>query len=154
MIITIRKAIVGDINSIIALCSEQFEVMANLQPYLHQKGEPNKEFIASIITDEESDIFVAEINDIIVGFVSVFERTTPEFNFKVKHKYCYIMDIIITETYRRKGLATKLITSSKEWAAERALEYIELTVLSNNSAINFYKKEQFEETAQTMICRL
>jgi len=150
----IRKAIISDLEQIASLCSEQFDVMANLQPYLNQKGQQSKEFIVNIITEEQSEIFIVEDMDKIVGFVSVFEKKTPEFSFRVQHNYCYIMDIIVTEKYRGEGIATELMKRTREWAIDRNLEYIELSVLANNAAVKFYEKEMFEETVRTMICRL
>jgi len=150
----IRKAIISDLEQIAALCSEQFDVMANLQPYLNQKGQQSKEFIVNIITEEQSEIFIVEDMDKIVGFVSVFEKKTSEFSFRVQHNYCYIMDIIVTEKYRGEGIATELMKKTREWSIDRNLEYIELSVLANNPAVKFYEKEMFEETVRTMICRL
>lgn len=39
-----------------------------------------------------------------------------DFDFIVPGKYCYIMDIIVTENSRNKGCGTALMNSAKEWA--------------------------------------
>lgn len=150
----LRKAVIHDIDKILLLCKEQFQVMADLQPYLNQDGEQDKMFIESIITDTNSDIFVAEEADEIIGFISVFEKEASDFSFRVKRRYAYVMDIIVTKDFRGNGIATELMLMAKNWALEKGLEYIELTVLANNSAKAFYKKFGFEDTVHTMICKL
>jgi len=150
----IRLATIKDVDQISLLFIEQFDIQAKLNPYLMQSGTQNKQFIESTITDAESDIFVAEEGDKIIGFVSVFERQNPDFNFMVQHKYAYLMDIIVTDGQQGKGIATKLMDTTKQWALDRKLDYIELSVFANNSAVDFYIKSGYMETGKTMICKL
>lgn len=84
----------------------------------------------------------------------IFEKESPDFNFRVKHKYAYIMDIIVTKKYRRKGIASRLVDTAIQWFKERKLDYIELSVLANNSAVDFYHKLNFKESVLTMIRKL
>ena len=51
--------------------------------------------------------------DKVVGFVSVFEKKSPDFNFMVQHKYAYLMDIIVTKTWQGKGIAALLMDEAK-----------------------------------------
>ena len=150
----IRPATIEDINQITLLFSEQFAIQAGLQPYFMQRGTQNPQFIAETITNEDSHIFVAEETGKIVGFVSVFEKKSPDFNFMVQHKYAYLMDIIVTKEQRGKGIAAKLMDAAKGWAQDRKLDYIELSVFANNSAVGFYAKNGYEETQRTMVCKL
>ena len=150
----IRKATVQDIEQISLLFIEQFNIQAAWNPYLMQSGTQNKQFIEDTITNAEFDIFVAEESGKIVGFISIFEKTSPDFNFMVPHKYAYLMDIIITKEHRGKGLAAKLMNEIKQWALDRKLDHIELSVFANNSAVDFYIKCGYEETGKTMICKL
>lgn len=150
----IREATIQDIDQLMFLYSEQFEVMADLLPYLNQSGSQDRQFIKSTIVNDDSQIFVAENDTVIVGFVSIFEKESSNFNFRVYHKYAYIMDIIVTKKFRGNGIARKLMDKARQWAEERKLDYMELSVLSDNPAVNFYHKLHFEETVQTMVCKL
>lgn len=150
----IREAVVKDVDQIALLYSEQFGVMADLLPYLNQRGSQSRQFIEDSIINDDSRIFIAEDDTGIIGFVSVFAKESAKFDFRVQHKYAYVMDIITTKKYRGKGIATRLMDKVKKWAKERNLDYIELSVLANNPAVEFYKKLHFEESVRTMIYKL
>ena len=150
----IRGATTEDIDQISLLFIEQFDIQAELDPYYMQSGTQDKQFIQKTITDEDSQIFVAAEEGKVVGFVSVYEKKSHEFNFIVQHKYAHLMDIIITKEYQGKGIATKLMNAVKQWALDRELDHIELTVAANNSAVNFYIKSGYEEMQKTMRYRL
>ena len=150
----IRTATVEDIDQIALLFAEQFDIQANLQPYFMQRGTQNPQFIADTITNEDSQIFVAEEAGKVVGFISLFEKKSPDFNFMVQHKYAYLMDIIVTKGQQGKGIAVKLMDAAKGWAQDRNLDYIELSVFANNSAVGFYAKCGYGETQRTMVYKL
>ena len=150
----IRTATTKDIDQIASLFVEQYDIQADLTPYLMQRGTQSKQFIESTITDAESQIFVAEESGKIIGFVSVFEKKSPDFNFMVQHKYAHIMDIIVTKGQRGKGIATRLMGEVRQWALDRGLDYMELSVFSNNDAVDFYIRNGYEEVRKTMVFKL
>lgn len=151
----IRAATVNDIPAIADLYREQFKEMAELQPYFIQEGDQSEEFILNSISDNDSDILVYEDENNIVGFILLQVKTRPAFPFIVQGKYCYIMDIIVTENSRGKGFGTALMNSAKDWANERGCDFINLDVLENNvGAIALYKKLGFATKAQEMYCKL
>ena len=148
--VEIRVATMEDIDQIALLFIEQFDVQAVLDPYLMQSGTQSEEFIKNTIKDADSQLFVAEEVNKIVGFVTVFEKKNPDFDFMIPHKYVHLMDIIVTKGHQGKGIANRLMDEVKKWALDRKLDYIELTVAANNSAVNFYLKNGYEETMKTM----
>jgi len=150
----IRVATTNDLDQIALLFIEQFDIQSELQPYLMQSGAQDRQFIEDTLTNSNSEIFVAEEANKAIGFVSVYERKTSDFDFMVKRKYAYLMDIIITKDENGKGYATQLMNVAKEWAKSRKLDYIELSVAANNSAVDFYLKSGYEEVGKTMMCKL
>ena len=102
----IRKATNNDILAISELYCEQFREMAKLIPDFIKEGNQSTEFIENTIANEESDILVYENAGIVVGFILLQAKTRPDFQFMLPGKYCYIMDIIVTENYRGKGFGT------------------------------------------------
>lgn len=151
----IRLATIDDVDAIALLFVEQFDIAADLHPYIMRIGGQSKQFIEETISKEESDIFVADMGGEIVGFSSIFEKETPNFEFMVPHSYAHLMDILVTKNHQGKGIATKLMEEAKWWATGRGLDYIELNVRPNNdSAINFYIKNGFEESMKTMMSKL
>ena len=151
----VRKASIDDINEIAALYIEQFSAMKDLQPAFFQEGEQSKVFIQGMIEGDDSDILVLHKNNNIIGFILLQVKETPDFPFFIKHRYAYLMDIVISKSERGQGMGSTLIKEAKQWAKDRNLAYIELDVLSNNDkAITFYKKHSLENKRQSMFCRL
>lgn len=151
----VRKAVLDDINGIANLYIEQFCKMKDLQPDFFQEGSQSKEFIKSIIEDNDSDFLVIMKENIMVGFLLLQSKETPDFSCFIKHKYAYLMDIVISEDDRGKGMGSLLLDEAKKWSKDKQLDYIELNVLSNNNnAIQFYQKHDFKEKSQTMFFTL
>ncbi len=151
----IRKATYKDIPAISELYREQFREMAKLIPDFIKEGNQSKEFLEKTISDDDSDILVYENVGTVVGFILLQAKERPDFDFMLPGKYCYIMDVIVTESHRNKGFGTALMNSAKDWANEQNCSFINLDVLSNNTgAITLYKKLGFIPKAQEMYCKL
>ncbi len=151
----IRKAIHNDIPAIAELYREQFREMSKLIPDFIKEGDQSIEFIEKTISNYDSDILVYENDGIVVGFILLQAKTRPDFDFMLPGKYCYIMDVIVTEAHRNKGFGTSLMNSAKDWAKECGCNFINLDVLVNNPrAIKVYEKLGFIPKAQEMYCKL
>ena len=151
----VRKATNNDIPAIAQLYREQFREMSKLIPDFIKEGEQSIEFLEKTISDDDSDILVYENDDTVVGFILLQAKERPDFDFMIPGKYCYIMDIIVTESHRNKGFATALMNSAKDWAKEQSCNLINLDVLVNNhGAIKLYEKLGFIPKAQEMYCKL
>lgn len=151
----IRKATHDDIPAISALYREQFREMAKMIPDFIKEGDQSVEFLEKTISNDESDILVYENDGAVVGFILFQAKERPDFDFMLPGKYCYIMDIIITENQRKKGFGTALMNSAKDWAKEQNCSFINLDVLTKNSnAISLYEKLGFIPKAQEMYLKL
>ncbi len=152
---TIRLAIPDDIPAINRLYLELFSTESVLQPQFIQATEQDVSFIEKSIEDESSIIVVVQNGDDIVGFALAVQQETPPYRCVIPHKYAYLMDICVAQTFRGKGFGTMLINKVKEWATELHLDYVELNVLSNNpQGIRLYEREGFESNLLTMRCIL
>lgn len=151
----IRNATHDDIPAIAKLYREQFREMAKLIPDFIKEGDQSTEFLENTISNEDSDILVCENNGEVVGFILLQAKVRPDFDFMIPGKYCYIMDVIVTEAHRNKGFGTALMNSAKDWAREKKCDFINLDVLVNNpAAIALYEKLGFISKAQEMYCKL
>ncbi len=147
----VRKATNNDIPAISELYREQFREMAKLIPDFIKEGDQSTEFVKNTIADEESDILIYQNDGMVVGFILLQAKIRPDFPFMLPGKYCYIMDIIVSENHRGKGFGTALMNAAKDWAKERNCNFINLDVLVNNSgAISLYEKLGFIPKAQEM----
>lgn len=151
----IRRATLDDITAISDLYREQFREMAKLIPDFIKEGDQSIEFLKNTISNDDSDILVYENDGIVIGFILLQAKERPDFDFMIPGKYCYIMDVLVTEAHRNKGFGTALMNSAKDWAKEQNCSFVNLDVLSNNTgAITLYKKLGFIPKAQEMYCKL
>lgn len=150
-----RKATNNDIPVIAELYREQFREMSKLIPDFIKEGDQSKAFLEKTVSDDDSDILVYENDGMVVGFILLQAKTRPDFEFMLPGKFCYIMDIIVTEIHRGKGFGTVLMNAAKDWAKEKDCSFINLDVLVNNpDAIKLYEKLGFIPKAQEMYYKL
>ncbi|MFE3573886.1 GNAT family N-acetyltransferase [Lysinibacillus sp. NPDC059133] len=147
----IKIATINEIPQIEILYAELFLEMSKLQPNYIAPAKQDVEFLKNTILEEKSDIIVAEIDNRIAGFLLIQELATPPYSCIVQHSYAYVMDVIVGGQYQSKGIGSLLLQVAKEWAAERKLDYLELSVLAeNNGAFTLYKRLGYKETSRTM----
>ena len=151
----VRKATHNDTPAISDLYREQFREMSKLIPDFIKEGDQSKEFLEKTISDDDSDILVYENDGTVVGFILLQAKVRPDFDFMLPGKYCYVMDVIVTEAHRNKGFGAALMNSAKDWAKEQNCSFINIDVLVNNpEAIKLYEKLGFIPKAQEMYCKL
>ncbi len=150
-----RKATHNDIYAISELYREQFKEMSKLIPAFIKEGDQSLDFLENTISNDDSDILVYENDGTVVGFILLQAKLRPDFDFMIPGKYCYIMDVIVTEAHRNKGFGTALMNSAKDWAKEQNCSFINLDVLVNNpGAIMLYERLGFIAKAQEMYYKL
>ena len=149
----IRKATVDDIDEIDKLFYELDTDAIKMQPEHFQRGSRSFDYLSGLITDDKSDFLLAVTGGKIVGFSLLFEKAAPNLSLLVPCKFAYIQDFGVTETYRNKGIGAKLMEESKNWAKQRKLDYLRLSVLPNNKdAQRFYCRHGLEMQMLTMEC--
>lgn len=147
----IEIATLNDLIDIKKLYELLFSDMAKLQPEYFRPATQDDDFIKSIIVSERNDILIAKEKKQILGFALVQEQTTPPYHCFVFHRYAYLMDIVIDPAQRNQGVGKELFKEIKKWAKMKNLEYIELSVLTQNrNAIGMYEKIDFVECSKVM----
>ncbi|WP_417900431.1 GNAT family N-acetyltransferase [Bacillus haimaensis] len=95
--------------------------------------------IEPLENDQSSTIFVAVDGEELIGYLFSIGTTTQ----RTAHSVYLVVGV--SETARGKGVGTELFCQVEEWAKNRNLHRLELTVMVNNeAAINLYKKMGFE----------
>lgn len=149
-----RVAVLQDIPAICRLYEEFYAYNAALQPKYYNAAKEEGAYPHSVIVNTESALFVAvdeNDNDKITGFIHAEKSKTPPYPAVVAHEYVEIIDLIVLQSYRRKGIGSLLMNEAKNWGKSLGLEYIELLVLEKaESAKKFYEQEGFEVVSQTM----
>ena len=117
----IKKLTSNDINYI--------EQIFNLEKEIFKNSAFNKSYMETLIKGDNSFIYIYLIEDRICGYLMVLDSIDVY----------EILAIATIEEYRNKGIAQKLLNKIK-------IKNIFLEVReSNQTAINFYKKNKFKE---------
>jgi GNAT superfamily N-acetyltransferase len=102
-----RKALIQDIPQLAELF-DQYRV------FYHKDSDiPSAEnFLKERIEKADSEIFVAESDGILVGFVQLY----PLFSSTRMKRYWLLNDLYVNENHRGKGFSKQLIEEAKELA--------------------------------------
>ena len=149
----IRLAELKDVPQICELYNEFFAYNAKIDPVYCRAGKEFGEYPKSVIEGSDADLIVAEIKSKefeLVGFIHIKEGKTPPYDALMQNHYAQIIDFMVTEQHRRKGVGRKLMDAAKEWAEKRKLDYIELFVLQGAAdEQRFYDRSGFDNVMQT-----
>ncbi|MBP1936554.1 RimJ/RimL family protein N-acetyltransferase [Paenibacillus sediminis] len=101
--------------------------------------EAQTERISSILSSNNSMIFVAEADGEIVGYLGAFGSDLN----RIKHSVHIVVGIL--QKYTGQGIGSKLFQELEDWARKQHIHRLELTVMSHNqAAFALYKKVGFE----------
>lgn len=102
-----RKAQLADVQQLAELF-DQYRI------FYHKDSDipAAKKFLTERIENNDSEIFVAENEGKLVGFVQLY----PLFSSTRMKRYWLLNDLYVNENYRGKGFSKQLIEASKELA--------------------------------------
>jgi len=145
--ITVRKGIKKDIPQVLNLVKElaeyenALERVSNTIERMENDGFGKKPIF---------DLFVSEEKNKINGIAITYYRYST-WNGKKLH----IEDLVVSKTFRRKGIGTKLFDRVLLFAKENKCVGIVLQVLDwNTTGINFYKKYNMKFDEEWTNCYL
>ena len=144
MKLKIRKATVKDLDIVAELFLKQLRELKKFEPSLKvgTKKDAKKAVRGSGKRTRYFVILVAEANGEIVGFVN---GLTYRHSIRNKREG-FVNNIYVLPEYRRKGIATKLLTSIIKKFKMRNLTMCTLDAyVKNKKAISLWKKMGFKE---------
>jgi RimJ/RimL family protein N-acetyltransferase len=95
--------------------------------------------IKNVLSQDNQMIFVAEQETQLVGFLSAYGG-----NYH-RNRHCAYIVTGIRQSFAGQGIGTQLFERLEEWAIERQLHRLELTVMAHNErAIHLYQKMGFK----------
>ena len=107
----------------------------------------------NLINKNNNQLFIAVNDNEIVGYIYVKILTSndsPEIYYEAS-----ISGIYVKESFRKQGIATKLINEAKNWCINKGVTYLKLNVLEGNiAALNLYKKLGFNDFSRILRTKL
>jgi ribosomal protein S18 acetylase RimI-like enzyme len=150
--VSIRKAVVDDLNAIGNLWQEFMDFHKRCDPHYSRSTDGHdrfKEFISGHMTSDISCVLVAEQGTTVVGYcLATLAKYPPVFE---NRDYGMVFDLAVTELCRRKGIGERLFHEAEAWFADRGIHRIEVRVaVSNETSTAFWKKMGFNPYVTTV----
>lgn len=149
--IVIRKAKDADISSLQGLTLALTESDCPYDQLLSREWSYNKEgetYVKEHIRGDRKVCFVAEYENKLVGYaageIKEINPERPVASSELHHLY-------ISPSMRGQGVGGKLVAAFKEWSKEKGMKKIAVNVYTANvSAVKFYKKQGFQDSASIL----
>lgn len=140
---TIREATIADIPALVQLLNLLFSIEADFS----FDEERQSRGLALMIESAQGCLLVAQDQGRIVGMCSgQLTISTAEGGVAL-----LVEDVVILMPWRRMGLGRSLMAELERWAMQRGVTRLQLLAdLTNQSALNFYKKIGWDNTQ--LIC--
>jgi GNAT superfamily N-acetyltransferase len=146
MRIRIRQARTEDAHALAGLWEEMAAFHAELARYWRIKAGCKEDYAAhmqSVVRDANRAVFVAHDDGKIVGFILV--QLDSRARVFVENVHGLVVDLAVTEDYRRQGIGTRLVARATRWFGSRGVETMEVRIATANPLSSaFWKKQGFE----------
>jgi GNAT superfamily N-acetyltransferase len=150
----IRKAKPQDYEALCELIDQVDALHRDHLPGIYRKPEGpvrDKEEVATLLTDDNVGLFVAEMEGELAGYIHAFVRDTPPIPVFVPRRFIMIDSMAVKKNERRKGIGQALIAKVHQWAIEKEATSVELNVYEfNQEAIMFYEALGYEVVRHLM----
>jgi len=138
----IRTATKDDIPVMAELLHELFAIEVDFTPDFAAQSEG----LRLLIERESTEIFVAEVQDNVVGMCSVQIHVSTAKGREVG----VVEDVVIDVDYRGQGLGAALLRRLEEWSVQRGLTRLQLLAdKDNHPALGFYRRQGWHPTNLT-----
>jgi ribosomal protein S18 acetylase RimI-like enzyme len=102
------------------------------------------------VTDPEVCLLVATVGDEVVGFGRAARFEPPaDAGRDAAPAGWYLFGVIVRDTWRRRGIASRLTEARLDWIAERATEAWYFTNAANQPSIDLHARIGFVEVSRT-----
>lgn len=98
----------------------------------------------AMLSNEMNRIFVAKLNDEVIGYILIVIKNIPESAFYFTHQIIHIDQLCVAENFKRNGVGAILIDKAEKLAKELNINRMELDYLEFNlNAKSFFHNKGF-----------
>lgn len=95
---------------------------------------------AALVPDAGAHLLVAADGPQVVGYLLAHVHGT----FLANGPVCWVEEVMVAESHRRRGVGAALLAGAEAWAAERGAAYVSL---ASRRAGDFYQALGYEDSA-------
>jgi ribosomal protein S18 acetylase RimI-like enzyme len=140
---SIRPARPEDYEAIQPLADQMDSLHRERLPDRFRKhdGPPrSREYIESLLRDENTFLAVAESGDGLVGIINTGLTRTPDVPVKVRRVFAKVRGVVVLPEMRRRRIGTALMRKMWDWASSRGAVEVQLNVYDYNpDAMEFFR---------------
>lgn len=157
MNIIIRELKNSDIEYVLPMIQKMFLEHDLAEPDLFSPNsisiEKIRKYLEEAIDDKDCEVFVALIDQEIVGTIRATVKDAP--SFYKDNKLGYTDDLVVKEEHRRKGIGRELINKTNEYYQSKDISLVESKVYEfNKPSQGIFKKQGFKQTFSYFYKRL
>lgn len=135
----IRKANMNDLGKIMKIIKATVEEMKDYNNTQWDENYPSdKDFVSDI---KKQDLYVDEIDGDVAGFICLNYEEPEEYvdlNWSSNKKAMVIHRMAVNPSFRKKGIASKLVDFAEKLAEENSVSYLKSDTYSINSKMNAF----------------
>jgi ribosomal protein S18 acetylase RimI-like enzyme len=148
MVPPIRRAQERDVTRVIELYAELDLHHRDAHPefYATEYAPRDTAWVKETLADPKAGFFVSEpMPGEISGFARILEIQTPVGRVLASRHFGLLDELVVARSARRQGTGTALLVACEDWARERGLPAIEVTVWAfNDAARELYENREFQ----------
>ena len=150
MEVKIRKATLSDLNVLNDFLQRLITVERPMDESLEQKKHIEYYDISEFIKSNDAELFVATINNEIVG--SGYGLIKQNKNHFAHKEHGYVGFMFVKDEHRGKGISKLILNTIFDWFKNRGIKETRLQVYQeNSSAIKAYEKVGFKKNLIEML---
>lgn len=145
MDIIIKDALPADIDQMLPLLAQLFAIEQDFE--FNSEAQTRGLRLMMDGCGKHRAVKVAWVNDTIVGMCTAQTRiSTAQGNISAVAE-----DLVVAGEYRKKGIATLLLSAIEDWAVNKGIKSISLLAdKDNQGCLDFYNKKEWKRTS--LIC--
>ena len=118
-------------------------------------GSPYVDYLLNKCVCHEGKIFVAELDNTIVGFSCMWIEEEADSLITNLKRFAYFSDLVVLPKYRRKGVGSALVQAREQYAKSKGLSHVLVNVLWRNQDMRaFITTKGFREYELTYLKEL
>ena len=135
-----------EFKTISHLVKEVQNLHSNFSPTIYKPFDYNEiqKVMDNMLSNEMNRVFVAKLNDEIIGYILIVIKNIPESAFYFTHQIIHVDQLSVSEKYKRNGVGAILMNKAEKLAKELNINRMELDFLEFNlNAKSFFHKKGF-----------